>query len=149
MTYLPPDDGPQVPGADAVGEEPPVMNNVHPGAVSWAYADYWKRRAERAERERDLWLQVWDALNEMGAALGDANKPLSVTASWALLRSERDAAQRRLAGENERLKARLPCGHHKEAWDDSYGGCVFCGYKKAADECEVTHQVVPLSLKRK
>lgn len=34
--------------------------------------------------EVDAWRQVWTALNEMGANLGDANKPLSVAASWAL-----------------------------------------------------------------
>jgi hypothetical protein len=42
-----------------------------------------------------LWEQVWDALNEMGAGLGDANKPVAVTASWALLRSRLAAADRR------------------------------------------------------
>lgn len=34
-----------------------------------------------------LWEQVWTALNDMGAELGDANKPLAVTASWTLLRT--------------------------------------------------------------
>lgn len=46
------------------------------------------------EDELAAWRQVWDALNEMGAGLGDANKPLAVTASWALLRRERDALRR-------------------------------------------------------
>lgn len=32
----------------------------------------------------DRWEQVWTSLNEMGAGLGDANKPVAVTASWAL-----------------------------------------------------------------
>ena len=44
--------------------------------------------AEALLDEVDAWRQVWTALNEMGANLGDANKPLSVAASWALKHNE-------------------------------------------------------------
>lgn len=40
-----------------------------------------------------------------------------------------------LKTENERLSAKLPCGHPKEL-DDSYGGCVLCGFRDGYHQYE-------------
>ena len=42
----------------------------------------------------------------------------------------------RAADEIERLNEKLPCGHRKIDMDDSYGGCVFCGFKDGYEEYE-------------
>ncbi len=51
----------------------------------------------------------------------------------------RDAAIGRCVAAQERveeLEARLVCGHRKADNDDSYGGCVFCGFKDGYHEYE-------------
>lgn len=40
------------------------------------------------------------------------------------------------ADEIEQLQEKLPCGHRKIDMDDSYGGCVFCGFKDGYHEYE-------------
>lgn len=60
-------------------------------------------RIVEAEAALSAWEQVWDALNEMGAQLGDINKPLAVTASWALMSIERDAAREQLDAVSEAI----------------------------------------------
>lgn len=48
------------------------------------------------ESKLERWEQVWTALRDMGAQLGDANKPLAVTASWALMQRENAELQSKL-----------------------------------------------------
>jgi len=68
-----------------------------------------KLKAERDEAQRKLaeWEQVWDACNEMGAELGDANKPLAVAASWALMQRKLSLANASLAEARELLREGL------------------------------------------
>lgn len=62
------------------------------GFVAGQVADTLEQHASKLER----WEQVWTALNDMGAQLGDANKPLAVTASWALMQRENAELQSKL-----------------------------------------------------
>jgi len=50
---------------------------------------------EQLQNRLNLWEQVWTALNELGAELGDANKPLAVAASWASMQSRLSKAVQR------------------------------------------------------
>ena len=72
----------------------------------------------------DLWLQVWDALNEMGAGLGDANKPLAVTASWALATTERDECKREILALREQVAAL----ESREVCTVAHDNVETCGY---------------------
>ena len=72
-------------GDDSAGEYQQLIRNnkIHcPSDAALIVALV--NNAEALLDEVDAWRQVWTALNEMGANLGDANKPLSVAASWAL-----------------------------------------------------------------
>lgn len=72
-------------GDDSAGEHQQLIRNnkIHcPSDAALIVALV--NNAEALLDEVDAWRQVWTALNEMGANLGDANKPLAVTASWAL-----------------------------------------------------------------
>lgn len=72
----------------------------------------------------DLWLQVWDSLNEMGAGLGDANKPLAVTASWALATTERDECKREILALREQVAAL----ESREVCTVAHDNVETCGY---------------------
>jgi hypothetical protein len=41
-----------------------------------------------------------------------------------------------LRSELEKEREKLICGHRKIDWDDSYGGCAFCGLKELADKAD-------------
>lgn len=70
------------------------------------------------------WEQVWDALNEMGAGLGDANKPLAVTASWALATTERDECKREILALREQVAAL----ESREVCTVAHDNVETCGY---------------------
>ena len=76
-------------GDDSAGEYQQLIRNnkIHcPSDAALIVALV--NNAEALLDEVDAWRQVWTALNEMGANLGDANKPLSVATSWALKHDE-------------------------------------------------------------
>jgi hypothetical protein len=50
-------------------------------------------RAEMLE----VWEELWRAIKKMEPGLGDANKPLAIAASYALLMKEKDDLKRELA----------------------------------------------------
>jgi len=78
-------------GDDSAGEYQQLIRNnkIHcPSDAALIVALV--NNAEALRDEVDAWRQVWTALNEMGANLGDANKPLSVAASWALKHYEKE-----------------------------------------------------------
>lgn len=56
----------------------------------------------------------------------------TVNASCRLLEKRLTDAEAKLAD----LERTFPCGHRIIDWDDSYGGCLACGLKVAAVECE-------------
>lgn len=71
-----------------------------------------------------VWLQVWDALNEMGAGLGDANKPLAITASWALATTERDECKREILA----LREQVASLESREVCTVAHDNAETCGY---------------------
>ncbi len=71
-----------------------------------------------------VWEQVWDTLNEMGAGLGDANKPLAVTASWALATTERDECKREILALREQVAAL----ESREVCTVAHDNVETCGY---------------------
>ena len=75
------------------------------------------------------WEQVWDALNEMGAGLGDANKPLAVTASWALATTERDECKREILALREQVAAL----ESREVCTVAHDNVETCGYCQRDD----------------
>lgn len=53
-----------------------------------------------AELKLKAWEELWKAIKEMEPEIGDANKPLAIASSYALLLQERNAARSIVADVN-------------------------------------------------
>lgn len=62
-----------------------AQHDVHSADEALAIARRGYALLKDLQSRLDRWEQVWTTLNDMGAALGDANKPLAVAASWTLM----------------------------------------------------------------